>query len=187
MKYLTIVLFIASIASVCLMKKKEFKFEKATSINFAILSFEYPRDTSDLNDSITAFKVRGNAPFLIEQLSFDYIFMACIYPFIFCLCMLSVENLKAIMPAKRQRLLAKILTILAMLQLLAWLMDYCENARLEKWIGLGRVDNFMLFKLMVVLKFIIGGAGFILGLSVFIYTSLKRYKDKKVDYLTSLY
>ena len=101
------------------------------------------------------------AAILRYHLSFDFAFMAGIYPGITALCMMAREKTSAVT-------IRKILFVLAAIQLVGWLADIGENYFLYKWINdyqYARVNindsipDFMIYRIIVPLKWIIALAG----------------------------
>lgn len=83
------------------------------------------------------------------HLSFDFIFMAGVYPGIAALCMIARERSGHV-------ILKKILFVLAALQALAWGGDIFENICLFKWINDPAIGNdFVCYRLIVAAKWII--------------------------------
>src|SRR5258705_978473 len=87
------------------------------------LELFYPKEKiveilSGINDKVKTI--------LGYHLSFDFIFMAGVYPGISCLCMMAGE--------KERKSLKRILFILAFLQIFGWTFDIVENYYLLKWL-----------------------------------------------------
>lgn len=84
------------------------------------------------------------------HLHFDFAFMAAVFPGIAALCMIAREKIK-------KSGLKKMLTILATLQLLAWILDIAENIFLIGWLKNPAIEgrDFMLFHFAVATKWII--------------------------------
>jgi hypothetical protein len=84
---------------------------------------------------------------LFYHLSFDFIFMAGVYPGIASLCMIARDKANAIT-------LKKILFIMAAAQWLAWAADIIENIYLLRWLDHPQVGSqqLTLFHLIVGLK-----------------------------------
>jgi hypothetical protein len=100
------------------------------------------------------------------QLSFDFAFMAGIYPAIAALCMMA-RNRSAAMGLK------KILFLLAALQLIAWGADIAENSFLLKWISKPEIGpEFSFYHIIVSVKWIIAIAGILLATPLL----LRRWK-----------
>lgn len=92
------------------------------------------------------------------HLSFDFAFMAGVYPGVAALCMMAREKVRA-------GLLKKILYTLAALQLLAWVGDIAENCYLFQWINKPAIRNeFGLYHFIVAAKWIIALAGALLAI-----------------------
>jgi len=87
------------------------------------------------------------------HLSFDFVFMAGVYPGIASLCMMAREK-------SVNGILKKILFVLASLQALAWGCDIFENICLLKWINNPVIGNdFASYHLIVAAKWIIALTG----------------------------
>ena len=80
------------------------------------------------------------------HLTFDFAFMAGVYPGIAALCMMAREKVMSIS-------LKRILFMFAALQLLAWGCDVAENSFLFKWIRHPQIENeFSLYHVIVCTK-----------------------------------
>ena len=100
------------------------------------------------------------------HLSFDFAFMAGVFPGIAALCMIPADKLRS----SGWKLL---LFMLALLQSVAWGFDITENYYLLKWLREGYVgSNFSLFHFLVAAKFLIAFTGAIL--SIFILVFIKK-------------
>jgi hypothetical protein len=96
------------------------------------------------------------------HLSFDFVFMAGVYPGIAALCMMARHKLAAAG-------IRKILLVLAVLQMLAWGCDIFENYCLLKWIKDPVIgDEFNFYHIVVSVKwiFVLTGALFAVPLAV---------------------
>ena len=83
------------------------------------------------------------------HLAFDFVFMAGVYPGIAALCFMAREKSVSI-------ILKKILSLFALLQLLAWGYDVYENICLLKWIKSPSIGNeYDIYHLAVATKWII--------------------------------
>lgn len=92
------------------------------------------------------------------HLSFDFVFMAGVYPGIAALCMMAREK-------SVNGILKKILFVLAALQALAWGCDIFENLCLLKWIKNPVIGNdFACYHLIVAAKWIIALTGAVLAI-----------------------
>lgn len=92
------------------------------------------------------------------HLSFDFAFMAGVYPGITALCMMGREKVK-------QNFLKKILFLFAFLQLAAWGCDIAENSFLFKWIKQPVIGNeFSTYHVIVWTKWIIALIGALLSI-----------------------
>jgi hypothetical protein len=92
------------------------------------------------------------------HLSFDFAFMAGVYPGIAAICMMARE--KSI-----SSVLRKLLLVLAVLQLVAWGCDIAENCYLLKWIKSPDIGNeFGLYHFIVYSKWGIALAGALIAI-----------------------
>jgi len=100
------------------------------------------------------------------HLTFDFAFMAGVYPGIAALCMMARE--------KQDKLsLRKLLFIMASLQTIAWGCDVYENACIFKWINNPVIgDDFGLYHIIVAAKWIIALTGVLIAIPL----SFKRKK-----------
>ena len=106
------------------------------------------------------------------HLSFDFIFMAGVYPGIACLCMMAMANTK-------QPGLAKLLFVLACFQLFAWTFDIIENFYLLKWLKEPVINNeFGFYHVVVYAKWIIALSAALIALSILLINMLKRKSRK---------
>lgn len=109
------------------------------------------------------------------HLSFDFIFMAGVYPGISCLCMMAVNKVQV-------HTLKKILFVLACLQLFAWTFDIIENYYLLKWLRMPVIGNeFGFYHVVVYSKWIIALSAALISLSILIINMLKRKNSKIVN------
>lgn len=102
------------------------------------------------------------------HLSFDFAFMAGVYPGIAALCMMAGNK-------SAGKALPKILLVLAVLQIMAWGCDIFENYCLLKWIKdpvIGK--DFSTYHIIVYLKWLIALTGVLLAIP------LAMRKRKKV-------
>ncbi len=94
------------------------------------------------------------------HLSFDFIFMAGIFPGIAALCMMASFKFHT-------GIIKKIVVILAALQAVAWGFDITENSYLLKWISEPVIgDEFVFFHFVVAAKWIIALTGTLVALSI---------------------
>lgn len=92
------------------------------------------------------------------HLSFDFAFMAGVYPGIAALCMMAREK-------SANSVLHKILFVVAALQTIAWGCDIAENCYLFKWIKNPFISNeFEMYHFIVATKWIIALAGVLLAI-----------------------
>ena len=104
------------------------------------------------------------------HLSFDFIFMAGVYPGIVCLCMMANEKVKS-------KNLKKILFVLASLQLVAWAFDIAENYYLLKWLKTPVIGGeFGFYHVIVYSKWGIALGGVLIALSVLVTSLFKKEK-----------
>jgi hypothetical protein len=101
------------------------------------------------------------------HLSFDFAFMAGVYPGITSLCMIAKEKTS-------NTSLKKLLYILAAFQLLAWAADITENYYLLKWTSQPVMGNdFSFYHFVVWSKWIIAFSGLFLSL-IFVFRKTKN-------------
>lgn len=100
------------------------------------------------------------------HLSFDFIFMAGVYPGIACLCMMAAAKIN-------NKKLKRLLFIFALLQIFGWTFDVVENYYLLKWLKSPVIGNeFGFYHVVVYSKWIIALGGalvalLLLGISLF--------------------
>ena len=101
------------------------------------------------------------------HLSFDFAFMAGVYPGITALCMMAREKIVT-------RFFKRILFLFAALQLVAWGCDIVENSFLFKWIRQPQIGNeFSTYHLIVWTKWILAVAGALLAIPLTLIRSKK--------------
>ena len=106
------------------------------------------------------------------HLSFDFIFMAGVYPGIACLCMLAADRVNG----KTQK---RILFILAFLQIFGWTFDVIENYFLLKWLKTPVIgDEFGFYHLVVYSKWIIALTGALFAIVILVGSMFKRKNPK---------
>ena len=106
------------------------------------------------------------------HLSFDFIFMAGVYPGIACLCMMTREKVKS----KNSK---RFLFILAYLQLAAWAFDIIENYHLLKWLNNPVIgDEFGFYHIVVYSKWIIALTAALVALTIFTVAIFRRKKSE---------
>jgi hypothetical protein len=106
------------------------------------------------------------------HLSFDFAFMAGIYPAIAALCMLAREKLGS----AGWKI---ILTVFAALQTAAWGLDMTENYILFKWIEQPAIDKPMaVYHAVVIAKWLIALIGVLLSLPVIVFKKNPGYRRK---------
>lgn len=106
------------------------------------------------------------------HLSFDFVFMAGVFPGISCLCMMAAEKLN-------NRNIKRLLVALAFLQIFAWSFDIIENYYLLKWLKNPIIGNEIVFyHFSVFSKWIIALTGAITALST-LFIILLRKKSMK--------
>ncbi|MBK8503136.1 MAG: hypothetical protein IPL46_13515 [Saprospiraceae bacterium] len=150
------------------------------AIEFNIMDFEWPESETQLDSLIVEWRVDpAKRSLLSNQLRIDYIFMSVLFPAILIFCLWARKRLATVsVILKRQfRTIRLMLLIAACSQVLAWLFDFCENARLETWLMAGSVDQIILFKEMVFSKFSIGIIGFLIGAGAHLYAWLLSKAD----------
>src|SRR4030095_9308841 len=102
------------------------------------------------------------------HLSFDFIFMAGVYPGIACLCMMAAAKVNG-------KNLKRILFILAFLQIFGWTFDVVENYYLLKWLKSPVIgDEFGFYHVVVYSKWIIALMGALLPIVILVGSMFKR-------------
>ena len=102
------------------------------------------------------------------HLSFDFIFMAGVYPGISCLCMMASE--KVIL-----KNLKRILFILAFLQIFGWTFDVIENYYLLKWLKTPVIGGeFGFYHVIVYSKWAIALTGALFAIVILAGSMFKR-------------
>jgi hypothetical protein len=106
------------------------------------------------------------------HLSFDFIFMAGVYPGIACLCMMAKDKVKS-------KNLKVLLLILSYLQLAAWAFDVTENYYLLKWLKTPVIgDEFDCYHVVVYSKWIIALTGALFAIVILVGSMFKRKNMK---------
>ena len=129
------------------------------------LELFYPKEKiieifSGINDKVRTI--------LGYHLSFDFIFMAGVYPGIACLCMLAAGQVNGKTPKR-------ILFILAFLQIFGWTFDVIENYFLLKWLKTPVIgDEFGFYHLVVYSKWIIALTGALFAIVILVGSMFKR-------------
>lgn len=101
------------------------------------------------------------------HLSFDFAFMAGIFPLIASLNMMARQK-------QTGRFIRILLLFMALAQLLAWSLDIVENIYLLKWLhGQSMGGDFDLFHFVVYTKWILAVTGFLVGLFFILKKSKK--------------
>ena len=102
------------------------------------------------------------------HLTFDFVFMAGVYPGIACLCMMAAGRLK-------KKWLTRFLIFLAMLQVAAWVFDIIENYNLLTWLQTPSIgDEFAFYHRVVYGKWIIALSGALIALIILLLARLTR-------------
>lgn len=161
MKNLFLILFVSAILTNFIMKIDENSFEQSTQTKFDIFKFELPGGKANLQQTIEKWNTTEQKEFILKQLGYDYIFMSLFFPSILVLGFFVID---IIQDKTKNTSVLNILKWVALFQLIAWLFDFCENIRLEKWISQNIVGNMFLFEPMVYAKFSIAIIGLILPL-----------------------
>lgn len=92
------------------------------------------------------------------HLTFDFAFMAGVYPGITAICVLAKDKTRSVA-------VKNVLLILASIQLLAWTADILENYYLYKWINEPINDSeFLIYRWIVPFKWIVALMGVIFSL-----------------------
>jgi len=129
------------------------------------LELFYPKETiveilSGINDKVKTI--------LGYHLSFDFIFMAGVYPGIACLCMMAAGK-------TRRKSIKGILLALAFLQVIAWIFDIIENYYLLKWLKAPVIgDEFSFYHVVVYSKWIIALTGALFAIAVLVGSMFKK-------------
>lgn len=124
--------------------------------SFSILGLEWFYSREKLAAIMAGLDYHVKA-ILSYHLSFDFVFMAGVYPAIAALCMIAAEKLK-------RAVWKKALFIAALFQLVAWICDIGENYFLLKWLNKPVLaDEFAQYHLMVATKWILALGGIIFG------------------------
>ena len=111
---------------------------------------------------------------LSYHLSFDFIFMAGVYPGIASICMMAAEKINRIS-------LKMILFILAFLQLFGWVFDITENYYLLKWLKQPVIDDeFGFYHVVVYSKWGIALMGALFGLGMLVSSIFKKNVQKSL-------
>ena len=102
------------------------------------------------------------------HLSFDFIFMAGVYPGIACLCMIAATKVNG-------KNLKRALFIFAFLQIFGWTFDVIENYYLLKWLESPVIgDEFGFYHTIVYSKWIIALIGASFAIAVLVGSMFKR-------------
>jgi hypothetical protein len=102
------------------------------------------------------------------HLSFDFIFMAGVYPGIACLCMMASAKVAG-------KNLKRILFTLAFLQIFGWTFDVIENYYLLKWLKDPVIgDEFGFYHIVVYNKWAIALTAALIALSVLVSSLFKK-------------
>ena len=110
---------------------------------------------------------------LSYHLSFDFIFMAGVYPGIACLCMMAAQKVKSKNPIAIGS--KKILFFLASIQLFAWAFDIIENYYLLKWLKQPMIGSeFGFYHVIVYSKWIIALAGALIAIGFLVGSMFKK-------------
>jgi len=133
---------------------------------FTIIGLEISYPTEQVASILAGLDDRLKT-ILQYHLHFDYIFMVAVYPGIASLCMIGKAK-------SGSRIFGIILTLLAILQLVAWGCDIYENKCLLDWIKDPVIDdNFGLYHLIVALKWILALTGAAIGIFAAVRKSSK--------------
>ena len=129
------------------------------------LELFYPKERiteifSKINDKVKTI--------LGYHLSFDFIFMAGVYPGIACVCMMASAKVNS-------KNLKRILFILAFLQIFGWTFDVIENYYLLKWLRTPLIgDEFGFYHVVVYSKWAIALIAALFAISIFVGSMFKR-------------
>ncbi len=185
MKQLFFTLLFLTLCTFFLMRIHQSNFEAENGYKFNVMAFELPGSEENMNVLIKDWSEPEKKEFVLEQLRYDYFFMSALFPCILVLCiwaLLKIIRLEKKTGKSRQFLfLKRMLLILALLQIFALAFDVSENLRLSAWIEQGYAGNMLMFETLVVLKFVFGITGFLVGFAALgvVYTKRKRLKSRK--------
>jgi len=102
------------------------------------------------------------------HLSFDFVFMAGVYPGIACICMMAAKKIN-------NRNFQRVLYAFAFLQLFAWAFDIIENYYLLRWLHNPVIGSeFGFYHFVVYSKWIIALTGALTGLSTLLINLFKK-------------
>ncbi|MFT3681363.1 MAG: hypothetical protein QM791_13885 [Ferruginibacter sp.] len=157
---------------------KDFVLNNGSS--FSIMTLELPHDNGE-TEALIASMPATTKNAVAKQLNVDYIFMVSTYIGILLLCLIAIRRIKDINTLRKQINLPpggngwkKLLLILAVLQLLPWVLDIWENARIEQWLQTGSLhENIPFFTARTYLKFGIAFAGFFTAAGLLLLTMNK--------------
>lgn len=109
------------------------------------------------------------------HLSFDFIFMAGVYPGIACLCMMALGKVSS-------NGFRKFLFVLACFQFFAWTFDVIENFYLLKWLKQPVIGNeFGFYHGVVYSKWIIALSAALISISIHVGSMFKKKSLKSVN------
>jgi hypothetical protein len=136
---------------------------------YTILGLELFYDKEKLLKVLSGLPESGKT-ILRYHLTFDFAFMAGVYPGISALCIMAANKAGK----DRKSFLQKLLLILASLQLLAWAADITENYYLFSWISNPQIGSeFSFYHFVVIFKWFVALAG------VFVSVPLVLWRRKK--------
>lgn len=94
------------------------------------------------------------------HLSFDFVFMAGVYPGIAALCMMAREK-------RKNKLIRRVLLSAALLQVIAFGCDIIENMYLLKWLDTPAIENeFVFFHCVVAIKWLLAISGALIAITL---------------------
>jgi hypothetical protein len=135
-------------------------FLKTNGDKFSIMDFELPKSKAYVEQLIKDFGDNTKVN-VIKSLNDDYVFMIGAYPGIALMCY------KAMDYTYKNWLFA--LTVIAALQIIAWIFDIVENIYIRQWIeGVEIRVSLGWFKAMVWSKFVIAITGALLSIFIFL-------------------
>lgn len=105
---------------------------------------------------------------LSYHLSFDFIFMAGVYPGIACLSMMAASKINS-------KNIKRLLFIFAFLQIFGWTFDVIENYYLLKWLKDSVIgDEFGFYHVVVYSKWIIALTGALFAIAILVGSMFKK-------------
>ena len=133
---------------------------------FSILGLEISYPKEKVVEIVTGIDEKTRTV-LRYHLSFDFVFMAGVFPLIASLNMMARQK-------QTGRLIRILLLIAAFAQLLAWVLDIIENSFMLKWLhGQPVGTEFGLFHFVVATKWLLAISGLLMGMFFLLKKSKK--------------